>query len=322
MRIVVIGAGVVGSLYAGRLAISGQNVSLLARGTRLTELQLCPLQLVDDAGKISTTVRVPVVPRLAPSDVYDIGIVMVRADEVEKLLPQLTSYHGVKTFLFMHNRAAGSAALADAVTPERLLLGFPGAGGCHDRDTIRYRLIPEQPTTLGEPNGTISQRLLDCAEMIKRAGFKVALSQHMDDWLKTHAVFVTAIAGAIYQAGGSAVELARQPDIVRRMVRGIQQGFHGLAAQGIVIEPRKLAFLFALPSPLPELYWRRYLADPAAELLFAEHARAATGEMSALVKELRPLLPPNLQKRSELEVLWGAVTKASSQKYSPINPQI
>jgi ketopantoate reductase len=51
MRIVVIGAGVLGSLYAGRLASSGQDVRLLARGARLAELQREPLQLFDDAGR-------------------------------------------------------------------------------------------------------------------------------------------------------------------------------------------------------------------------------------------------------------------------------
>jgi ketopantoate reductase len=112
---------------------------------------------------------------------------MTRADQVEDLLPQLATYDGVKTFLFMRNRAAGSSTLADAVMPERLRLGFPGAGGRRDGNMIHYRLIAEQPTTLGELDGSLSQRLRDCVAMFKRAGFKVALSRHMDDLLKTHA---------------------------------------------------------------------------------------------------------------------------------------
>jgi 2-dehydropantoate 2-reductase len=313
MRFIVIGAGVLGSLYAGRLAVRGQDVTLLARGARLAELRRAPLHLIDDAANMSVTVQVPVVPSIDPADKFDIGLVMVRADQVAELLPQLAASRGVKSFLFMHNRAAGSTALAAAVGPKRLLLGFPGASGRREGNTVSYRLIPEQATTLGSLNRSLSQPLRDCAAAFEQAGFKVTLSHRMEDWLKTHAVFVTAIAGAIYQVDGSALRLSKRPDVLRIMVQGLKEGFRGLTAQTIAIEPRKLAVLFALPSVIPRLYWRRYLARPAAELLFAEHARAAPTEMSALIEELRAVLPPNPTERPNLEILWGAVANAASR---------
>jgi 2-dehydropantoate 2-reductase len=316
MRVLVIGAGVLGSLYAGRLAAAGNEVTLLARGSRLAELQREPLRLVNDADGTSTLATLAVVPKLEPTDAYDMGLVMVRADQVKDLLPQLSTNSGVKFFLFMHNRAAGSSALARAVGPGRLLLGFPGAGGHREGNTVRYRDIAEQPTTVGEPDGSLSQRLWSLAKLLAEAGFKVALSRRMDDWLKTHAVFVTAIAGAIYRAEGSATVLARRRDCVRALVRGIRQGFSALSAAGVVIEPRKLALLFALPAVIPESYWRRYLAHPAAELIFAGHAQAARDEMWAVVEELREIVTPDPRTHAELETLWAAVETAASRKHS------
>jgi 2-dehydropantoate 2-reductase len=256
-----------------------------------------------------------VVPRLEQTDAYDMGLVMVRADQVQDLLPELSASAGVKFFVFMHNRAAGSTVLAQAVGPGRFLLGFPGASGYRERNTVRYRVIAEQPTTLGEPDGSFSQRLCNVAKLFREAGFEVALSRRMDDWLTTHAVFVTAIAGAIYLAGGSAAELARQRDGVRALVRGVRQGFSALSAASVVIEPRKLALLFALPAVIPESYWRRYLAHPAAELIFAEHARAAPDEMWALVKELRGIVAPAPRLHTELEALWASVATAARQQH-------
>ena len=94
----------------------------------------------------------------------------------------------------------------------------------------------------------------------------------MDDWLKTHAMLVTAIAGAIYLAGGSTTAIAKSRESIRTLVRGIRQGFGLLSDAGVEIEPRKLALLTGLPSILAQLYLRRFLARPASELILARHA--------------------------------------------------
>ena len=47
MRILVLGAGVIGSVYAGRLLEAGHDVVLLARGPRLVDLQTHGLILQD-----------------------------------------------------------------------------------------------------------------------------------------------------------------------------------------------------------------------------------------------------------------------------------
>ncbi len=320
MRIVVIGAGMIGSLYGARLAIADQDVTLLARGARLSELRRCPIKLVNDEDGAVTAVSLKAIATLDPADNYDLALVMVRADQVDDLLPQLAANLGVKTFLFMHNRAAGSTALAAAVGPERTLLGFPGAGGQRDGETIRYRLIAEQSTTLGEPGGSLSPRLRAIAEIFETGGFRVVLNRRMDDWLKTHAVFVTAIAGAIYLADGNMAALAANRDSVRTLVRGVRQGFHALKKAAISIEPKKLALLFALPSIFPEGYWARYLARPAADLIFARHARSAPGEMLRLVEELRMIMPKEPQKRKDLEALWAAVADAAIRSPSIPKP--
>ena len=83
MRVLVIGAGVLGSLYAGRLAAAGNEVALLARGSRLAELQEEPLRLVNDADGTCSLARLAVIPRLEQTDAYDMGLVMVRADQVQ-----------------------------------------------------------------------------------------------------------------------------------------------------------------------------------------------------------------------------------------------
>ena len=321
MRVVVIGAGVLGSLYGARLSAAGHSVTVVERGGRLIELQRGPILILNDENGVAAAATVEAVPNLKPDDNYDLALVIVRADQIDDLLPQLAANRSVKAFLFMHNRAAGSSALAQAVGPARLLLGFPGAGGWRDGATVRYRLIPEQPTTLGEPDGRISLRLRHIARIFEEAGFTVALNRRMDDWLKTHAMLVTAIAGAIYLADNSTTALAKSREGVRTLVRGIRQGFGLLSDAGVVIEPKKLALLVGLPSILPQFYLRRFLARPASELILARHANTVPGEMMKLVEELRAIVRIESLKAPELETLWAAVATTAASQTLPLRGQ-
>ena len=307
MRVLVIGAGAIGSLYAAFLADAGNDVSILARGARLEALRRGPIVLLDDATGQTRTAQVTPIAELEAGQTYDLAVVTVRAEQLEALFPPLADGPKVRLFLFLHNRAAGAQAMASALGRGQYLLGFPGACGTPEGGIIRFRLIAEQPTTLGEPDGTISPRLRDVAAKLRRAGFPVAISRRMKDWLKTHAVFVTCIAGAIYQAGGRAAEVARAPGRVNVLVRGVREGFDALATAGVSIVPPKLALLFRLPSFAPALYWRNFLSRPAAELMFAAHARRAPEEMWTLVTELRSIISWEPLSSPALTELWRAV---------------
>ena len=308
MRILVFGAGVLGSVYAGRLAAAGQNVALLARGRRLEQLRRYGLILLDEAAGRETRPHITLVEELRPTDDYDLVVVIVRAEQVANALPLLATNQRVPSFLFLHNRASGPETLIEALGQERVLLGFPGAGGALDDARARYRLIPQQKTTLGEPDRRITPRMRRVAAVLRAAGFPVAISRRMDAWLKTHAAFVTVIAGAIYAAGGSCAALAQDPSGVPQLVRAVCQAFRALRAVRTPIEPRKLAALFLwLPLPVPIAYWRRYLGRPEAELIFARHADAAVGEMLELVSELQKLMRDAPILTPDLDTTWAAI---------------
>lgn len=136
----------------------------------------------------------------------------------------------------------------------------------------------------------------------------------MDDWLKTHAMLVTAIAGAIYIGQGSTAAVAESRDSIRVLVRGIRQSFGRLSDAGVVVTPMKLALLVGLPAILARLYLRRFLARPASELILARHANAVPGEMVTLIEELRAIVRLDLRAAPDLETLWAAETTAASQR--------
>jgi ketopantoate reductase len=74
-------------------------------------------------------------------------------------------------------------------------------------NVVKYLLISQQPTMLGEIEGPPTPRIREISAMLKESGFNVAQCRNMDAWLKTHAGFVTAVCGALYCAGADNYEL-------------------------------------------------------------------------------------------------------------------
>jgi 2-dehydropantoate 2-reductase len=287
MRILVLGAGVIGSVYAGKLLEAGHRVVLLARGRRLIDLQATGLALENSQTRERRDLTLPVVDSPEPDERYDLVLVTVRAEQLAATLPVLTSMTDGSDVLFFGNIAGHGAALIDALG-QRAIFGFPAAGGIRDGAVIRYALIGRQKTTIGEPSGTTSRRVQRLQAMFSEAGFRTTISAHVDAWLLGHAAFVVPMAFALYRVDTSAVRLAHDAATLRLMVRATRQAFRALRTFGIGEIPTNLMVLYLrMPERFAVHYWQRILAGPRGELWFAAHSRAAVEEMSSLADHLQ-----------------------------------
>jgi 2-dehydropantoate 2-reductase len=92
MKLLVYGAGVTGSLFAARLHEAGLDVSLLARGERLTVLREHGVLLAKGDSPVTRQVPVPVVER--PAGPYDLTAVFVRTHQMDAVLESLAGLDG------------------------------------------------------------------------------------------------------------------------------------------------------------------------------------------------------------------------------------
>jgi len=292
MKILMVGAGVLGTLYAARLQKAGQQVVMLARGERLKQLQERGIELIEAVDGLKQTIPIEVTDQLQAQDEFDLAIVLVRKNQLASVLPLLEINQKIPAFLFMVNNAAGPQVLIDTVGKERVLLGFPGAGGKRDENgVVTAHVVSQssQPTTLGELNGRKSQRLMQIAAVLEQAGFPVKLSTNMDAWLKTHVALVSPIANAIYLAGGKASSLANTRDGLILMIRAIREGLHVLNHLDIPITPGKYHLLMWIPEDILIAVLQKGFKTERAELLMAQHACAARDEMYQLAIEFQQL---------------------------------
>lgn len=318
----VLGAGVLGSLYAAHIHQAGYEVSVLARGQRLTEIREHGILLRHALDGRQSHVTVPVVDRLEADDAYDLILVLVRDDQLDSTFETLARNRASNTLLFMVNNPAGSARIADAVGAERLMLGFPGAAGYRTDETVQYLVLPRwfQPTTLGEPDGRRTGRLAEAREMFRRSGFPVSLCQDMDAWYKYHAAWVAPVAYAIYAASGSNSDLAGQPGLIRLMLRSINEGWDALRELDLPMTPRTLRVLQSLPEASLVRLLGHVLNTRFADAAAYRHAQAAPAEMTMLARDLREVMAPAGRATPAWDALYAAGEAALHGEEGPPRP--
>jgi 2-dehydropantoate 2-reductase len=254
--------------------------------------------------------------RLEPDDRYDLALIIVRRDQLATVMPDLTANPHIPTVLFMLNNPIGSRELMD-VMGDRVMLGFPGAGGTREGHIVRYAMIAQQRTMLGEPDGKQTSRLRSVTKLFRVSGIKTQTNRDMDGWLKAHAFFVTAISGAIYLAGGDTRRLSEKETVLQLMVQGVREGYATVRALRHSVAPFALRVLFTwLPPGFAVHYWRRFFAAEIAEYVFGRHARGASTEMREIANDCRIMLQKTGVEAPALHRLYAAVDAYASDRQS------
>ncbi len=169
MKILVYGAGVIGSLYGAKLKEAGNDVTILARGARLEEIRSKGLVLENAAKKTRTVTQVPAVEVLHPADDYDLIIVAIPKHQIAPIKDILSANKNSPAIMFMLDNPSGFAEWVEAFGSKRFLAGFPGAGGKRHDGAVRYRMLPGfvQPTTIGEHDGRATNRVKALAAFLR-----------------------------------------------------------------------------------------------------------------------------------------------------------
>jgi len=288
-KILIFGAGVIGSVYAGKLALAGHSVSVLARNKRLTELQLNGL-LLSENGKDVIKAAVAVISELKTGDIYDYIFITLRKDQLKDAL-SLLAQNQSKNFVFMVNTAEGYSDWIGKIGLERVIPAFPGAGGKVENGIVYYSLTPGfvQPTTLGEINGNISQRIIELAKILKNAGFPTSISNKMDSWQKSHVAMVCPLAYGIYFDGGNNYTLAKNKIAIIQMNKALKETFSFIKDSGIGVEPPKLNLFRIAPLWLLNFVMPFVFNTKWAETVISNHALAARSEMEMLFNDFNLL---------------------------------
>jgi 2-dehydropantoate 2-reductase len=230
-RVLVVGAGALGSLLGALLQEARHDVVLLARGAHAREVALEGLLLT--GGAYGPPRRVPLKAAFAapPAFAPDLAILAVKTPDVEAALKEHHAAHdGAAPIVALQNGLAQDALVAQAAGPARAVGAVaaldaeflePGHVDCARRGTL----------VLGgpDPATTRAAEILGRAVRVRRTGNLPGAR-----WTKLLVNLgnvVPAITGLSYQ------EAARHPGLARAHVRMIREGVAVSRAEGVDLAP-------------------------------------------------------------------------------------
>ncbi len=288
-RILVVGAGVNGSVCAVELHRAGFNVTVLARSQRYTDLMERGIEIENPLNGVRTVTRVPVIDHLAPGDLYDYVLVVVRKNQVRELMPVLVQNQS-PCVVFMVNTALGPEEWISELGADRAMLGFVFAGGRREGSLVRAMRAKYGSSPFGEAGGAVTPRLTRLLDVLNSAGLKANVERHMPDWLACHAAMVAPFAMLLLKHGCDNYAMARSKSDLRLLAESVPEVQAVLRANGRRIVPRALAVIGALPRFAHVALFRALFPSRFAEIGGAWHCSQAPDEMNQLARELKELV--------------------------------
>jgi 2-dehydropantoate 2-reductase len=204
MRICVFGAGAIGSLIGARLAASGADVSLVARGAHLDAIRERGLVLLEGERRVEVRPRATDDPaELGPQDHV---IVALKASAVPDSAPAMTpllaahtsivtAQNGIPWWFFHRFTGELEGRRVESVDPGGRIwstLGPQRAIGCvvypscevTEPGVVRH--LGGERLMLGEPDGSLTSRVAEIAAALHAGGFRAPVRRRIRDdiWLK------------------------------------------------------------------------------------------------------------------------------------------
>lgn len=291
MKVLVYGAGVIGSYLTHVLCAAGNDVTLLARGTWRETLERDGLTIVHHLQKKNTH-DCPHIIGAMDGEHYDLAFAVMQYQQMSAILEELSQADSPLVVLIGNNMAAkemGTYIQAHTDTPKTVLFGFQGTGGRREADKtvcVRFGTMGMTAGGLdGEPPIAVKQTL---AAAFSGTGYRLTWSANMDAWYKCHLAFILPI---VYLSYALECDLRRATGKqIKAGFDAVREGYGLLDALGYPILPEDtMEKLHGFKGKLSYLEPWIMAKTAIGELAATDHCRHAVAELEALDRSFTAL---------------------------------
>ncbi len=283
MKVLVFGAGVIGTLHAWAFEQAGHTVSLLVRpGHEDRWPNGVALRILDGRGGRNEEAKVLYRPRIVtsfqPGDDYELIVDAVRYTQAESVLPELVANRGKALILFFHQSWRGLDVIDRSLTKEEYVLGMPRAGGVLSNGILDGAFegkVMLGTSTCGRPTtpvveGAARKNLDFVAGLFRPAGFEVVTPENMEHWYWVHFASTATYTGAIAKAGGYDAFAQDKRAIHDALLAG-HEAMEVCSARGVEVRKMEDAKMFVTSALVVAPLMRRALAQPMTRRLSQTH---------------------------------------------------
>ena len=284
MRILIYGAGVIGSLYAVLFAETGYDTSIYARGKRLEFLK--KNGLLYKKNQNIRRAKATILGELSDNDAYDFILLTVRENQLYEALTELKNNKS-NIIVTMVNSLDSYKKWEDIVGKGRILPAFPGAGGSINNDGILdAALTPRmiQPTTFAEISGNKSEKTKQFSKILRHAHIPYQKVVDMHMWQLCHLAMVVPIADAYYEAD-CPERAGRDWKTMKKTARRLKRNFTFLRKQKGKLSPWKMNIFRFVSLPFLTIMLAVTFGSSFGDKFMYQHAMKAPDEMRELHKQ-------------------------------------
>jgi 2-dehydropantoate 2-reductase len=298
MRVLVYGAGAIGTLHGWALADAGHDVTLLVRPQHEARwAEGVQLRVLDARRGRAVEVTRPFRPRIVTTardpQGYDVVLLTVRHNQTAEVLPALAADLGDAILVFLNNNWRGLGFIDAQLDKHRYVLGAPRAGGSLFNGVLDGAL--EGGVMLGSSiNGRYAdpitaagaQSALDRAtELFGYSGFAPEIHPNMEHWLWVHFASTAAWICGRARAGGFA-EFAGSTPAIYAALRAGREAVAVCTARGADVRSVLDAGQFLMPPLLMAPAVRLSLRQELASRIWANHGRYTPDQLLDIYRDV------------------------------------
>ena len=289
MKVLVVGAGCIGSVFGALLAEAGHEVSVVARGARQVELQRNGLRVRRRRSREVRCHDLRVLDSIVDDTEAELILVAVQQHQLEGLLPALAR-HPAATVVLALNYSRSQDPLVEALG-DRLVWAFPAMLAEMDHGVVDHVVLPRalgfvQITTIGAGPRTPAATVRGAGRLLAEAGIAHRGEADMPAWLLSHAALMAPIMAAGVASLRVSDEVRVDLTTARLVAAGQREGFAAIRASGHRVVPRNLAVLGCLPRSAVSVGVWSGLALPPGRRALRGHADHGAGEVVQMMDDL------------------------------------
>lgn len=281
MRILIIGAGVLGSNLAHSIQ-KGHDITILARGKTYQSLKSNGLVIKHKLGK-KTVDRFNVIDELHKNDIYNVIFIVSRYSSLDSIVPMIEKNES-ENIVFVGNNMTAEK-YANLENKNVLFAFFSAAGKKYDGyiDSICMNKIQ-----IGRSDGkNLSDEFIN--SIFATTKIKVTIDNKMNDYLKTHACAVLPLVFASYKANGDLKLLKRDKEYSLEIMNAIIEGYNVLKKAGYEILPKGEYENCVNKKKFYAWMYRFMFSNFIGKMCISDHAMSAREEFILLDSEFEKL---------------------------------